>query len=71
MSETPEYRGLPAQEGHASIASGRPSKSSRLARNDQKWDSLKDEIRRIYRGEGKTLATTMRTIEAKYGFKAR
>jgi hypothetical protein len=58
-------------ERPASVVSEQPSKSPRLTRNYQKWGSLKDEIQRIYKLEGETLATTMRTIEESHGFKAR
>jgi hypothetical protein len=48
-----------------------PAKSSFLIRNDQEWDYLKDEIRRLYVIEDNTLLATMRKIEEKYSFKAR
>jgi hypothetical protein len=47
------------------------SRSSRLLRNNQKWDSLKEEIRRLYVLEGENLATTMGVIEKTHGFNAR
>jgi hypothetical protein len=59
------------QERPASVVAEKLPKSSRLTRNGQKWSSLKDEIQRIYKVEGETLATTMRTIEESHGFKAR
>jgi hypothetical protein len=49
----------------------RPSKSTRLIKNGQKWDCLKGEIQQIYQGKGETLATTMQTIEREHGFQAR
>ncbi|KAL2060740.1 hypothetical protein VTL71DRAFT_9382 [Oculimacula yallundae] len=39
-------------------------------RNDKRWNFHKDEIRRIYIEEDRTLQVTMRMIEDKYGFKA-
>ncbi|KAJ5041644.1 uncharacterized protein L3040_005222 [Drepanopeziza brunnea f. sp. 'multigermtubi'] len=39
-------------------------------RNDKRWNFHKDEIRRIYIEEDRTLQVTMRMIEEKYGFKA-
>jgi hypothetical protein len=71
VSENMDSQASMEQERPASVVSEQPSKSSRLTRNDQKWGSLKDEIHRIYKVEGETLATTMRMIEESYGFKAR
>jgi len=48
-----------------------PSSSSRLAKNNQKWNSLKGKIRELYMTEDKTLAVTMGTMEKEHGFKAR
>jgi len=46
-------------------------KSFRRARNDEKWDSLKEEIYYIYMTNNSTLQNTKRVIEEKHGFKAR
>jgi hypothetical protein len=54
-----------------SIKIERPSNSSRLTKNNQKWDSLKDEIRRFYMTEDKPLPITMDIIKQKHGFTAR
>jgi hypothetical protein len=40
-----------------------------LARNDEKWNSLKPDIHRIYITESKTLPVTMTEIEKMHGFK--
>ncbi|TVY33465.1 hypothetical protein LOCC1_G007635 [Lachnellula occidentalis] len=58
------------QQAQLTIKTEVPAKSSRLIKNDQKWNSLKEEIRRIYMAEDKTLPVTMNTIEVKHGFKA-
>ena len=50
---------------------GPVTKTSRRARNDQKWNSLKDVIYRIYIIDNFTLQNTKRVIEEKHGFKAR
>jgi hypothetical protein len=50
---------------------GPVTKTSRRARNDQKWNSLKDVIYRIYTIDNFTLQNTKRVIEDKHGFKAR
>jgi hypothetical protein len=46
-------------------------KPSRRARNDQKWESLKDEIRLTYMTNDFTLQNTRRIIEERHAFKAR
>jgi len=48
-----------------------PPKSFRRAKNDQKWDALKQEIHRIYVKEDNTLQGTMQMIEQVHSFKAR
>jgi hypothetical protein len=45
-------------------------KGPRLSRNDQKWESLRQEIHRLYMTEKNTLPKTMLIIEEKYCFKA-
>jgi hypothetical protein len=47
-----------------------PPKGPRLTRNDEKWDSVKADIYRLYITESKTLPTTMSEIEDLHGFKA-
>jgi hypothetical protein len=47
------------------------SRSSRLLRNNQNWDHLKEEIHRLYMLDDKTLATTMEAIGKTHGFNAR
>jgi len=37
----------------------------------QKWESLKDDVKRIYILENKTLQETIKEIEGKHSFKAR
>ena len=62
---TPEEQILGSSRVRAS------GKASRLIRNNQKWDSLKDRIYGIYMSEDFTLHDTMRAIEERYGLKAR
>jgi len=59
------------EEAQPTIKSEEPLKSSRLIKNDQKWEPLKEKIRRIYMVEDKTLPVTMNKIELEHGFKAR
>jgi hypothetical protein len=40
-------------------------------RNDQKWETRKDEIRRVYMDMDHTLRETMKIIEASHHFTAR
>lgn len=47
-----------------------PQKGAVLLRNDQKWESLKQEIWRVYMTENNTLPQTMLKIEQAHGFKA-
>ncbi|TVY25108.1 hypothetical protein LHYA1_G005969 [Lachnellula hyalina] len=58
------------EEAQPTIKSEEPLKSSRLIKNDQKWEPLKEKIRRIYMVEDKTLPVTMNKIELEHGFKA-
>ncbi|KAF8853928.1 hypothetical protein BDZ45DRAFT_748090 [Acephala macrosclerotiorum] len=46
-----------------------PLKGKALARNDAQWDSLKDEIFRVYIAEDHTLVVTISMIEQIYQFK--
>jgi hypothetical protein len=62
---------VPVPETVASTQSDAATKSSRRAKNDQKWDSLKEEICRIYMTDDLTLQNTMRAIKEVHGFKAR
>jgi hypothetical protein len=62
---------LGAEEVTASTQPGPVTKPSRRARNDQKWNSLKDEIYRIYMIDDFTLRNTKRVLEERHGFKAR
>jgi len=48
-----------------------PSKTSRLSKNDEKWNYLKEQIRRLYVEGKNTLPATMQSIEERHGFKAR
>jgi hypothetical protein len=50
---------------------GPVTKTSLRARNDQKWNTLKDEIYRIYIIDDFTLRNTKRAIEERHSFKAR
>jgi hypothetical protein len=45
-------------------------KGSVLSRNDQKWESLKQDIHKVYMSENNTLSQTMVRIEEGFGFKA-
>jgi len=45
-------------------------KGSVLSRNDQKWESLKQDIHKVYMSENNTLTQTMIRIEERFGFKA-
>jgi hypothetical protein len=62
---------LPGSEKATSSTSSPVTRPSRRARNDQKWDSLQDEISHIYITDDFTLQNTKRVIEEKHGFKAR
>ncbi|KAE9378380.1 hypothetical protein N431DRAFT_541859 [Stipitochalara longipes BDJ] len=48
----------------------KPQKGPILSRNDRKWESLKQEIQRVYMTENRTLPQTMLKIEQAHGFKA-
>ncbi|KAE9378333.1 hypothetical protein N431DRAFT_399930, partial [Stipitochalara longipes BDJ] len=58
------------QEEPTALTSGPVTKPSRRARNDQKWESLKDEIRHIYMTNDFTLQNTKKVIEERHAFKA-
>ncbi|KAH7379810.1 hypothetical protein BKA64DRAFT_749969 [Cadophora sp. MPI-SDFR-AT-0126] len=60
---------LPREETVVKTSETAREASCRL-RNDKRWNFHKDEIRRIYIEEDRTLQVTMRMIEEKYGFKA-
>jgi hypothetical protein len=45
--------------------------SSRRVRNDQKWDSLKEEIHHLYMTKDNTLHNTIRAVVDQHGFMAR
>jgi hypothetical protein len=64
-------KALPGSEPTASTQSAAATKCSRRVRNDQNWNSLKDEIYRIYMTEDFTLQNTMRAIVEQHSFKAR
>jgi hypothetical protein len=55
---------------HSMAPPQKPRKGLVLSRNDQKWESLKDEIQRVYMKENNTLPRTMLQIEQTHGFKA-
>jgi Clr5 domain len=57
-------------QGVAGAPSQVPQKGPILSRNDQKWESLKKEIHRVYMAENMTLPHTMLRIEAAHSFKA-
>jgi hypothetical protein len=48
----------------------KPQKGTVLSRNDQKWESLKQEIWTVYMMEKNTLPQTMLKIEHAHNFKA-
>jgi hypothetical protein len=52
------------------LVSQGPRKLTRLFRNDQKWDALKEAIHQIYVIENNSLPSTMQQIKQKHGFKA-
>jgi hypothetical protein len=60
---------IPGQEQDRA-APQNPQKGSVLSRNDQKWESLKQEIRAVYMTENNTLPQTMLRIEEAHDFKA-
>jgi hypothetical protein len=62
---------LPAEDTTASTENDAAAKSTRRARNDQKWDSLKEDIYRMYMADDLTLQNTMRAIAKQHDFKAR
>ncbi len=47
-----------------------PQRGLLLSRNDQKWESLQEDIRRVYMTENNTLPKTMLMIEEQHDFKA-
>jgi hypothetical protein len=47
-----------------------PQKGAVLSRNDQKWESFKQEIWTVYMMEKNTLPQTMLKIEQAHNFKA-
>ena len=51
-------------------ASSKPSRAGRLETNEARWDSLRDDIRRLYLDEDKRFPDVMESIEATHGFKA-
>lgn len=66
-----------AASSSTSLSAGRPvgasrvsGKASRSAKNDAKWEALKDDIHYAYIVENKTLAATMNEISTKHGFTA-
>jgi len=46
-------------------------KNGRKSKNVEKWNTLKEEIHRLYVLEKNTLPTTMKIIEKNHGFEAR
>jgi len=48
----------------------KPGKGPVLSRNDERWESLKQEIQRVYLEESNTLPQTMLKIEQADDFKA-
>lgn len=49
----------------------RPVNHSTKARNDQKWERYKDDIRHLYVIQGRPLRKTMQEIETRFQFKKR
>jgi hypothetical protein len=60
---------IPGQE-QARAPAQNPQKGSVLLRNDQKWESLKQEIRAVYVTKNNTLPQTMLWFEEAHDFKA-
>ncbi|KAE8443759.1 hypothetical protein EG329_001353 [Mollisiaceae sp. DMI_Dod_QoI] len=50
------------------VESGTSANHSTKARDDFKWDSYKDEIRRMYVDEGRPLRFTKQNIERRFGY---
>lgn len=71
MFENTMSDGILSQELAPSTGIEQPPESSRLIKNDQRWDSLKDEIYQSYIADDNTLPVTMRTFEHTHGFAAR
>jgi len=42
-----------------------------MSRNDQNWESRKEEIQKLYMTENHTLLKTMKILEERHGFKRR
>jgi hypothetical protein len=47
-----------------------PEKGPRLLKNDEEWESTKDDIHAVYITQMKTFPTTMLLIQEGYGFRA-
>jgi hypothetical protein len=71
MSEDRMNETLLDQAPSTSTEAQETPKCARRIRSDQKWDSLKEEIYRIYITEDNTLQITISSIFGQYGFKAR
>lgn len=55
----------------ASVDAKSARKNRRKSKNGEKWNTLKEEIHRLYVLEKNTLPTTVEIIEKNHGFKAR
>jgi hypothetical protein len=66
-----EIPGGTGPEKHTALTPDPVPKPSRRARNDQKWELLKDEIRCTYMTNDFTLQNTRIVIEERHAFKAR
>jgi hypothetical protein len=64
MADNTQLQSTPA------FSSERPSNIFRRSKKDQKWETHKEEIYRIYMKEDNTLKTTMQRIGPKLDFKA-
>jgi hypothetical protein len=60
---------IPEQKEHES-SSQNPQNRVVLSRNDEKWESLRGEMYRIYMTETTTLSKTRLMIEEQHGFTA-
>lgn len=71
MAIGPAGLALRVQQNHKSDPSSDESRNDpRLARNSEKWETCKEEIRQTYLIEQQTLSATMMRIKETHGFTA-
>ena len=71
MSNEKETKGPASGGSTASPQEDSTSKPSRRARNDEKWDLIKQDIYRTYMKDDSTLQATMSSMTEIHGFQAR